>query len=149
MTLYNVHIYREMRVFFPGIEADSAEDAAGIAADRPTPDADYTEDCDGENLAALVDVVGDEGFEQSVTIDFDAERQRKALPQLLMALRNAQRLILDMGRIIRSLDDQHEWPEFWTQDGYCFCSDSRFDAIQSAIDQAAAIYQQAGTRRIS
>lgn len=87
MTHYNVHIYREMRLFFPGIEAASPEEAARIAADKPTPDADYTEDCDGNNLAALVDVVGDDEFEHSVTIDFEHEQVRKAARELLDACR--------------------------------------------------------------
>lgn len=86
MTLYNVHIYREMRLFFPGIEAATPDEAARIAAEKPTADADYTEDCDGDNLAALVDVVGDDEFEHSVTIDFDHERVRKAAPALMEAL---------------------------------------------------------------
>ncbi len=89
MTLYNIHIYREMRLFFPGIEAATPEEAAKIAADKLSEDAEYTEDCQGENLAALVDLVGDHEFEQSVTIDFEAERLRKAAPQLLAALQAA------------------------------------------------------------
>jgi len=86
MTLYNVHLYREMRLYFPRVEADTPEEAARIAADKLTEEAEYTEDCDGENLAALVDGAGDDQFEQSVTIDFEAERLRKAAPQMLAAL---------------------------------------------------------------
>ncbi len=86
MTLYNVHIYREMRLYFPAIEAETPEDAARNAADKLTADAEYTEDCDGENLAALVDVVGDDEFKHSVAIDFDHERIRKAAPELLEAI---------------------------------------------------------------
>jgi hypothetical protein len=88
MTRYHVHIYREMRLYFPGIEADSPERAARIAADRPTDDAENVDgDCDGENLASLVDVAGDDEFTQSVTIDFEAERLRKAASTLLEACR--------------------------------------------------------------
>ena len=83
MTTYNVHIYREMRLFFPGIEAATPDEAAHLAADKLTADAEYTEDCDGENLAALVDLVGDDNFEHSVTIDFGHERLRKAASDLL------------------------------------------------------------------
>jgi hypothetical protein len=93
MTLYNVHIYREMRVFFPGIEAPTSDESARIAADKPTADAEYTEDCDGENLAALVDVVGDHELEHSVTIDFEHERVRKAAPSLLEAIPPLIRLV--------------------------------------------------------
>jgi hypothetical protein len=86
MTIYNVHIYREMRLFFPGIEAATPETAAQIAADKLTTDAEYTEDCDGENLAAMIDVVVDDDFSRTVTIDFEVERLRKAAPMLLAAL---------------------------------------------------------------
>jgi len=86
MTLYNVHIYREMRLFFPGIEAASPEEAARIAASKPTCEAEYTVDCDGEDPSALIDVVGDDEFEHSVAIDFEAERMRKAAPELQEAL---------------------------------------------------------------
>jgi hypothetical protein len=89
MTLYNVHIYREMRLYFPGIEAATPEEAAKIAADKQTDNADDIEDCDGDNLAALIDEVGDDEFGKSVTIDFEPERLRKAAPELLAALRAA------------------------------------------------------------
>src|SRR5262249_12363960 len=62
MTLYTVHLYREMRLTFERVEADTHEAAAAIARDRLTEDADDIEDCDGENLAALVDVVGDDQY---------------------------------------------------------------------------------------
>jgi len=85
-TLYNVHVYREMRLYFPGIEAQTPHEAARIAANKPTDEAALTEDCDGVTLAALVDVAGDDGFEQSKTIEFDhgwlellARRQQIAL----------------------------------------------------------------------
>jgi hypothetical protein len=89
MTKYNVHIYREMRLFFPGIEAATPQEAANLATDKPTYEAEYTEDCDGENLSALVDVVGDDEFAQSATIDFEPERMRLAARQLMAALEYA------------------------------------------------------------
>ena len=85
MTIFNVHIYREMRLVYEGIEADSHEAAAAIARDKPTGDADGIDDCDGETFAALVDVRSDEDYRQSRTIDFDGERLRKGAPQLLAA----------------------------------------------------------------
>src|SRR5262249_55576332 len=90
MTIYNVHIYREMRITFGGIEADTPEAAAEIARGKPTGHADDIEDCDGQDLGALVDVAGDEDYEHSVTIDFEIERQRKAASELLAALILAQ-----------------------------------------------------------
>jgi len=86
MTSYNVHLTREMRVTFGGIEAESPESAASIAALMPTGDADDIADCDGEDFSALVDVAGDEDFSGSVTIEFTSERQRKAAPALLASL---------------------------------------------------------------
>jgi hypothetical protein len=53
-----------MRLLYDGIEADTPEAAAGKAQDMPLEDAD---ECDGETFAALVDVQGDEEYEQSLT----------------------------------------------------------------------------------
>jgi hypothetical protein len=89
MTHYNVHIYREMRLFFAGIEALTPEEAAQTAAAKLTEEAEYTEDCQGENLSALIDLVGDEEFEHSVIIDFEHERLRRAAAELLAALQYA------------------------------------------------------------
>jgi hypothetical protein len=86
MTLYNVHLYREMRLFFPAIEAGTAGEAARLAEAKPTGEAEYTEDCEGESLAALIDLVGDDGFSRSVIIDFEPERRRKAAMELFEAL---------------------------------------------------------------
>ena len=71
---YNVHLYREMRLFFPGIVASTAEEAATLAAEMPSEAAQALEDCDGENLAALVGVIGREDCQQSRMIDFDPVR---------------------------------------------------------------------------
>jgi hypothetical protein len=82
---YNVHIYREMRLVFGGIEADTPEAAATIARDKPTEEADSIDDCEGETLSALVDLAGDEEYEQSRSISFEEERLRRASPALLAA----------------------------------------------------------------
>jgi hypothetical protein len=95
MTIFNVHIYREMRLVYGGIEANSHEEAAAIARDKPTDDADSIDDCDGETLAALVDVQGDEEYRQSRTIDFEEERLRKAAPKMLAALEMASNYLGD------------------------------------------------------
>jgi hypothetical protein len=87
MPNYIVHIYREMRLSYAGIEADTPQAAAEIAGSKPTGEADNIEDCDGENLSALVDLAGDEDYRHSVTIDFEPERHRKAVPALLAACR--------------------------------------------------------------
>ena len=87
MTLYNVHIYREMRLLFGGIDAETPEAAALIARDKPTEEADSVNDCNGDDLSALVDEAGDEEYERSVAIDFEVERQRQAASRMLEALR--------------------------------------------------------------
>ena len=86
MTIFNVHIYREMRLRFDSVEADTPEAAAEKAKAMLLEDAADFDECDGETFAALVDVQGDEDFSQSVTIDFEAERHRKAASNLLDAL---------------------------------------------------------------
>jgi hypothetical protein len=87
MTTYNVHIYREMRLVFKGIEADSHEAAAASVRDKQTDDYDGIADCDGDTFYACVDVQGDEDYQQSRWIDFEEERLRKAAPALLAACR--------------------------------------------------------------
>ena len=87
MTKYNVHIYREMRLVFRGIEADSHEAAAAFALHKPIEHANDTADCDGETFYACVDVAGDEQYEQSRWIDFEPERHRLAAPKLLASLK--------------------------------------------------------------
>ena len=86
MPTYNVHLYREMRLFFPGITAPTPDAAAQRAAQMPTFDAEDIDACDGAHLAALVDVIGDDHFDHSQVIDFDPVRA--AAPALLTALEN-------------------------------------------------------------
>jgi hypothetical protein len=97
--IYIVHIYREIKLRFDGVEADTPEAAAAIARDGLTEDADDIDDCDGEDFAALVDVAGDEEFEQSRTIDFEPERQRKASPKLLAALQGMIEIFVDSDQL--------------------------------------------------
>lgn len=70
---YHVHVYRQMRLTFSPVVADSPEHAAAIARRLPTDEALSIDDCDGETVAALVDLDGDEPFERSVAIDFEGE----------------------------------------------------------------------------
>jgi hypothetical protein len=89
MPTYTVHLYREMRPPFFDIEADTPEQAAKMVAEYPSEKAESCEDCDGENLAALVDLVGDEDFSESVTIDLDPAKAaaRELYDVLEMALK--------------------------------------------------------------
>jgi hypothetical protein len=81
MPLYNVHLYREMKLYFPKIDADSPETAAEFARQQPTHNAQSIDECDGNDTAALVDVVGDDEFIQSRIVDFPAEPDLAAILQ--------------------------------------------------------------------
>jgi len=93
MTRYTVHVYREIRLVFAGIEAASPEEAAAKAHDQHFDDADDWSDCEGETFAALVDVEGDEAYDQSRFIPFEEERMRQAAPLLLEAVQDCIRQI--------------------------------------------------------
>jgi hypothetical protein len=87
--LYHVHIYREMRLYFAGLEASSPQEAARIASQKPTDEADTIDDCEGETLAALVDIDGDSEYAQTQLIDFKAPRRaeiQEMLQSVLLAL---------------------------------------------------------------
>jgi len=73
MTHYIVHIYRQMRLSYTGIEADTPREAAFMARRKPTDAADNVEDCDGETFSALVEPAGNDDHRQSVTIAFDID----------------------------------------------------------------------------
>jgi hypothetical protein len=105
-TVYNVHIYREMRLFYPDIVATSHEDAATQAAAKGSDDADLVDDCDGETFAALVDIKGDLDYCESKTIDFPATLLRNHAPELLEA---AERVVSrwekgDLAEAVRELN---------------------------------------------
>ena len=118
---FNVHIYREMKLLYGGIVADSHEQAAAIARDKPTDQADSIDDCDGETLAALVDVHGDEDYRQSRMIDFEPERQRKAAAKLLAALKDllGDRPSVQDFRCIRCGRDYHDIDGLAIETGDC------------------------------
>lgn len=86
MPRYNVHLYREMRTYFPGIEADSPRAAAAIADGLHTSEAAIIEDCEGKTLSGLVDLEGDLDYAHSLLIDFD--HLQAAAPLLLAALKD-------------------------------------------------------------
>jgi hypothetical protein len=86
MPTYTVHVHREMRLKFTGVEAESMEDAAKIGADLRTDQAAEIGDCAGANLYALVDIEDDEDFEHSSVVDFEAGRMVDSGPAMLRAL---------------------------------------------------------------
>jgi hypothetical protein len=129
MTLYNVHIYREMRLFFECIEAPTPEAAAAIARDRLTEDADDIEDCDGDTFAALVDVVGDRQYEHSQMIDFEDERLRKAASEMLAFVAQIARMTQD--------GEEVDGREFVME------NDDAVDTLNALIDRARHFTAQA------
>jgi len=133
MTIYNVHIYREMRLTFGGIEAASPESAAVLARQKPTEEADSIEDCNGDDLAALVDEAGDEEYERSLTIAFEPERQRKAAYRLLTALEAVLPYAEGEGESLY---------ECWKRDGDLQIKDAS-DRCGRALDQARAAIAEA------
>jgi hypothetical protein len=108
MTIYNVHIYREMRLYFPGIQAESHEAAARIAAEKCTDEADDVEDCQGENLTALVDVQGDGEYLQTQIIDFEPTLLRDHAEELLRAVEALTEKADDLEAAIAGVTDQFE-----------------------------------------
>jgi len=115
MTLYNVHIFREMRLYYPSIEASTPKKAARIAADRPTADAEYVEDCEGENIAALIDVAGDDDFAQSTIVELRESPQRTNEPVDIHRLLDERRQVAviwsieDVQSVRSDLTDEQAW----------------------------------------
>jgi hypothetical protein len=103
MKTYNVSVYREMRLFFPRIVARTAEEAAILAAEMPSDAAEALDDCDGENLAALVGVIGREDGTHSRMIDLDPVRA--VVPDLLTALALALPVLQEVVRAHLLSDD--------------------------------------------
>jgi hypothetical protein len=123
MPTFNVHLYREMRLYFPGIEADTPEKAAKLVAGKPTDEATTIDDCDGESHAALVDLVGDTNYSQSVTIDLDPGKG--AAPSLEVTLLTVK-----------------EWLETGKVDGISRSNASIIEEIDAVIDYGKAALPQ-------
>jgi hypothetical protein len=94
MPEYKVHVYREMRIVFDNIEADSIEAAADIAASKHFDDRDDFSDCEGENLYALVDYAPHEG----TVINFEGGR----------LLDNGSKLITLCNKLLSEIDAEIE-----------------------------------------
>ena len=88
MTLYDVHLYREMRLLFEEIEAATPQEAAQIARNRSSQEADVIDECHGDDFRALVEFVEPSPY-RSVMIDFTPDPRRKAALQVLEALQEA------------------------------------------------------------
>lgn len=97
MPKFRVHAYREMRLVFDEIEADTPEAAAHIAAGKPFDECDRCSDCEGTTLAALVDEATEDGQEGVAVVDFEDGRWLKAGPHMLAALKAARELFYTLG----------------------------------------------------
>ena len=134
MTTYNIHIYREIRLVFSGIEADTLEAAAAIARDKPTEHADDIADCDGETFYACVDVQGDEEYLQSRWIDFEPERERLAAGALLSTLK----AVAELRRKWRSQDEAETIDSIEYMDGL---DALELDAVIAGAEAAGVLPQ--------
>lgn len=89
MRKFRVHVYREMRLVFEGIEADTPQAAAHIAAEKHFDHCDDWSDCEGTNLAALVDednAANPDEAQDGIVVDFEDGRMLRSSYKLLAAL---------------------------------------------------------------
>lgn len=129
MPKYRVHIYREMRLVFENIEAETPEAAAHIAADRHFDDCDDWSDCEGVTLSALVDL--DSAIEESeaqdgVLVDFEERR----------LLNTARRLLTAFSAILPEIDAEIEQRQHGG-------NDEDWAALQRLSDEAHAAVREA------
>jgi hypothetical protein len=138
MTIFNVHIDREVRLVFEGIEADSNEEAAAIACDKHPAAADDIDNCDGETFSAQVDAAGEQ--HPTVTIDFEPERQRRAAAKMLAALKDllGDRPSVQDFQCRRCGRDYHDIDEFAIETGDCPSDDCPSYQARAAIAEAEA-----------
>jgi hypothetical protein len=127
MNLYNVHLYRTVRLLFAGIEADTLKAAAAIARIGLTSNADEIDDGYADDVFAQIDVAGDNPPKHFVTIDFEPERLRKAAPGLLEAIPSL------IGLVHRLLPKQAQ-------------SDSTLDNLAEVIQARAALARATESR---
>ena|ERR1700722_19846575 len=86
-TTYTVHLYREMRLVFRDIEADSPEEAAARAAsDGENPE---IHDCGGRTFQAVADLILDDELVDETDVLFAEGRLLNAAEDLLRALEQA------------------------------------------------------------
>lgn len=93
MPKYNVHLYREMRVKYFNVEAETPERAAELVRNIDPELCDYeneTHECEGQSFGAVVDEIDPANpghWTNETPINFDDGKLRDAAPQLLKALR--------------------------------------------------------------
>lgn len=71
---YNVHVFKEYRVKFEGIEAESPEAAAKIANNMEDKRAIEIEDTEGAGLGYIVDEHGDHDYLNSISLNANFEK---------------------------------------------------------------------------
>jgi hypothetical protein len=87
MTAYRVQLYREQRLVFRGIEADSAEQAARIASLKPTSDAQSVGELRGFDTSAVVDAEGEAFKPRLVCLRADGGPIDAPAPQVTSRMR--------------------------------------------------------------
>jgi hypothetical protein len=100
MPQYRVHVYREMRLVFEGVEADTPQAAAHIAAGKHFDDCNDWSDCEGTNLAALVDEHNDVDIDEAqdgTLVALEDGRWLRAGPRMLAAVQSARELFYTLG----------------------------------------------------
>lgn len=87
MTAYKVQLYREQRLVFRGIEADSPRDAAFLASAKPTSEAQSAAEAGGFDHSAVVDPEGEDFNPQFVNFRADGGEIAQSPPQITNRLR--------------------------------------------------------------
>ena len=108
MTTYDVHIYREMRILYRNIEADTPEAAAEACRDLPSRQGFDPVDCDGQTFAAVVDIAGDPHCDGK-DILFEEGQLRRAAPAQAVILDLAQSGLMTLGDGEAEFDDVMYW----------------------------------------
>ena len=106
MTLFNVQVRHEVQIHFFGIEANTLDGAARIAADKLNDDDILLSDCEGKTIAALVELASDAESNQSRLIDFEAGRSRKLATAIESLLTAAGDLDSAIDRVTGRFDDE-------------------------------------------
>jgi hypothetical protein len=137
--LYNIHVYREMRLYFQDIKADSPQQAAEFCKEfHCEMAAGEALDCDGQTFAALVDTQGDFDHSQSVTIEFEAERSRKAGLAAIALLDMIRRGLLTLSNGDAECDGTVYWFDSETPDWHALLQAIQTNASAASVPETAA-----------
>lgn len=134
MPQYDVHLYKLYRVKHAGVDASSMEEAITKAIKLPDKEAECIEDCEEPAYEALVDVVGDEEYEQTLRFEMiDEKPVRIDASAHLAARERALKLCQQLAAFTKDGDfvDGEEY--------YADGNDEEIDALYGFIDDARGI----------